>query len=165
VVNDRPGGSDVGRAGTVVWCDSPCYNRRLGTYAEWAYAVAFAGPERYRSFRESGLRPTGRFDPEGDFLGRGHEVSFDSLPGDDADSVEGCYRLPGAFWQVFTVSRADVPEARHRFETWPSGVTGVEFEVPRGVRVDRGYALRSLEGAFGPGPWAEVAGPDSLLLK
>lgn len=165
VVEDRPGGVAAGRLGTVVWCDGPCFNRRTGAWGEWAYVVAFADPERYRAFRESNLRATGRFDPEGAFLGRGFEFAFDTVIGDDEATVEGCYRLPGAFWQVFTFLKTDVSVLGHRFVTWPSGITGVEFNVPWGERIDRAYLVRSLEGVFGPGPWSEVDAPNSLMLK
>jgi hypothetical protein len=167
VVDDRPGpgASFAGRAGTVVWCDGPCFNARTGAWAEWAYSVYFTAADRYRSFRESNLRSAGQFDAEGDHLGRRFEVSFDSTPVDDAATVEGCFRLPGSFWQVFLFAKTDVPEPRHRPVTCDSGITGVEFEVPRGVKLDRGYVVRSMEEVFGPGPWAVAAGPDSLILK
>ena len=153
----------AGQPGTVIWCDPPV--RRRGEWTEGGYCVYFPGLERYASFLESSLRPTGRLDAEEAHLGQRFELSFDTVPGEDADVVEGSYRVPGRPWEIFLFTKKDVPEPRHSFSTWQSGITGIEFVLPRGTVLDRKAVLRGMAEAFGTEGWAEVRGPDSLLLK
>ena len=49
--------------------------------------------------------------------------------------------------------------------TWPSGISGVQFDVPDGVILNNDYVKRSMADAFAADSWIEVQGPDSLLLK
>lgn len=165
VVADRPGGDDLGREGAVVWRDRPCYNRRLQKWGEWAYCVCFAPEGRYRAFRESALEPTGRFDPPDAHRGREFEVSYDTALHDAMETVEGSFRAPGSFWRVFVVSRGDVATVTTAEGAWESGITGLEFEVPRESMLDHGFIVNLLTRAVGPGPWREVRGPDSMMLK
>lgn len=165
VINDRRGESYDGREGTVVWRDPPCFNARTGAWGAWAYCVYFEGSGRYRSFRESSLESGGVFDAESNHLGVQHELSFDSAPGDDMTSIEGCYRLPGAFWHVFTFTKSDASEFRHRSGEWGNGIEGVEFEVPEALTLDHDFVIKSLETLIGEGPWRVVQGPDSMILR
>lgn len=158
-------GLPAGGYGTVVWCDPPCYNRRTGAFAEWAYSVYLPSEDRYRSFRESNLYPTGESEPESAYFGRICEISFDSVMGSDMAGVEGCYRTPGVFWQVYTFSKEDVPDVIHRSNIWESGIKGVEFEIPEATTLDEGFVIRTMTAVLGGGPWVVVSGPDSLVLK
>ena len=113
---------------------------------------------------------TGEFGPEEAHRGRRHEISFDTGLEDDNPIVEGSYRVPGKFWQIFLFEKADdrgepVAELRHEFGTWRSGITGISFLAPEGDVVDKAYILRAFASVFGTDEWVVVRGPDSLLLK
>lgn len=164
VVAGGPGCREfTGHLGTVIWCDPAVYRR--GEWSEWGYCLYFPGLERYASFLESSLQPAGRLEPEEAHLGRRYELSFDTMPGEDADAVEGSYRVPGRLWEVFLFEKKDVPEPRHHLSTWRSGITGIEFILPRAAVLNREAVLRGMAEAFGTRDWTEVRGPDSLLLK
>ena len=120
---------------------------------------------RRHSLGESRLHPTGEFDSEENHLGKRFEVSFDTVAEDDTDIEEGCYRLPGRFWEVFVFVKADLADLRHALVTWPSGITGVQFDVPRSAMLERGYVIRAMSEVFAAESCAVVYGPDSLLLK
>jgi hypothetical protein len=153
----------TGQSGTVIWCDPAVYRR--GEWTEWGYCVYFPTLERYASFLEASLQPTGRLEPEEAHLGRRFELSFDTVPGEDADVVEGSYRVPGRPWEIFLFEKRDVPEPRHHLSTWRSGITGIEFTFPKRAVLDREAVLRGMSEAFATTDWVEVRGPDSLLLK
>src|SRR5689334_18662254 len=79
----------LGRTRTAIWCDPPNrFDRRAGAWMEWVYVVHVDDPVGYGSFAESGLRPTGEFDPEQAHLGTRHEISFDCVLGEDHPIVE-----------------------------------------------------------------------------
>jgi hypothetical protein len=165
IANGRMGDRFSGQRGTVIWCDRPWFSRRAGAWAEWGYCVSFPSLECCRSFLESDLIPTGEFDTEQSQLGTRYEISYDTVMGDDMGFVEGSYRLPGCLWQVFLFTNEDVPELRHSFGTWASGITGVEFKVPRGAPINHDYIVKAMSEVFGADSWAVVNGPDSLVLK
>mgnify|MGYP001081379305 CR=1 FL=1 len=99
-------------------------------------------------------------------MGNRYEISYDTgIDGDDTTTVEGSYRLPGHLWQIFLFSKEAVPELRHSFGTWKSGITGVEFEVPNAMTLNRELIVKAMTEVFGATAWIEVNGPDSLLLK
>ena len=83
--------------------------------------------------------------------------------------VEGTYRLPGRFWEVMVLRKADVPALRHRPSEppieWSSGITGTIFDVPRAAVLNRQYIQEALAVAFGTDGWVEVQGPDSMVLR
>ncbi len=81
------------------------------------------------------------------------------------DFVEGCFRLPGHFWEVTVFARADVTTPQRLPGNWDSGITGWVVHVPRDTRLDRDYVLRALSEAFGFQDWVQVEGPDSMLLR
>ena len=85
--------------------------------------------------------------------------------GEDMRAVEGSYRLPGQFWQIFLFSNEDVPELRHELGAWRSGITGVEFEVPGRIGINQDLIVRAMSDVFGVESWSIVPGPDSLVLK
>jgi hypothetical protein len=158
--------------GVVVWSDhtrftayDQGFKKPPRRWAEWIYSVYLYDREFYYSFRESQLQPTGRFDSEASFLGNGFEVSFDTVPAEDKNIEDGCYRLPRRFWEVFVFIKSDVVELRHQFVTWPSGITGIEFDVPEAAVLDREYVIRAMSDVFAAESFAVVHGPDSLVLK
>ncbi|AKJ08361.1 Hypothetical protein AA314_09987 [Archangium gephyra] len=164
VVADGPGCREfTGQLGTVIWCDPAVYRR--GEWTEWGYCVYFPTLDRYASFLESSLQPTGRLDAEEAHQGRRFELSFDTVVGEDADVVEGSYRVPGRPWEIFLFEKRDIAEPRHHFSTWRSGITGLEFFLPKRAVLDREAVLRGLAEVFSTQDWVEVRGPDSLLLK
>src|SRR5438874_133052 len=122
VASRRLGDRLVGQRGTVIWCDLPWFDGRTERWAEWGYAVSFPDLKSYSSFLESDLLPTGEFDSEESHLGIGYEISYDTVVSDDMGNLEGCYRIPGRLWQVFFFQNDDVPELRHNFGTWRSGI-------------------------------------------
>jgi hypothetical protein len=189
-INARMGEDVAGQQGTVIWCDQPCFSRRTGKWAEWAYSVYFPVLDRCRSFLESKLESTGDFDAEDAHLGKRFEISFDLVPLDDMTIVEGkyclnlpgrefwvpiedynrmegSYRIPGQFWQVYDFHKSDVPELRHHFEVWESGITDLAFDVPNEVVLYRDYLIRAMSLVFDTEPesWTVVRGPDSMLLR
>jgi hypothetical protein len=165
--------------GTILWCDLVQYSQYapFGSreppqrWSEWEYAVDVPDLDRCATLKEDRLRAIGEFDPEEAHLGRRFEISFDTGLGDDMDLVEGSYRIPGRFWQVFTFTKgrsgpgSSVPELRHHFHLWESGITGIVFDVPLKAVLDREYMLRAFAGVFGTEDWVEVRGPDSGLMK
>src|SRR5262245_37734993 len=135
IATARMGDRFAGKSGTVIWCRPPWFSRRTGSWKEWVYCISLPTLECYGSFLESDLKPTGEFDTEQAQLGNRDEISYDTVMSDDMDSiVEGSYRLPGQLWQVFTVTKKVVPELRHAFATWESGITGLEFQIPDKTR-------------------------------
>jgi hypothetical protein len=159
IVANQERGEFAGQRGTVIWCDPPWFDRRVGAWREWVYSVHVPGMDCYRSFLESDLEPTGEFDAEEVHRGRRFEISYDCRMSDDMRFVEGCYRLPGRHWQVFLFSNKAVPELRHGFGTWESEVTGVESEVPEGVRINHDFIVRAMSKVFGSGSWSASAVP------
>ena len=77
---------------------------------------------------------------------------------------QGVIRATGRF-RVFRLSGATLLLLRHSLVTWPSGIAGVQFDVPDGVILNNDYVKRSMADAFAADSWIEVRGPDSLLLK
>ena len=161
---DITGKQIAGRRGTVIWCRPAWCDPRTG-WKEWAYCVSFSVPETCLAFLESDLLPTGEIDtPESQF-GQRFEISYDTDSDDDSAILEGCYRLPSQFWQVFTIYQGSVPQLAHRFTTWESGITGVVMEVTKETTIDFGLVERSMSLVFGATTWERVAGPDSGFLK
>src|SRR5262249_11718888 len=93
------------------------------------------------------------------------EISYDLVMEEDMSFVEGCYRLPGRPWEVFIVSKMSIAEPEHTFGKWDSGVTGVTFRVPRGMKVNKAVVEELLSSALGVACWREVRGPDSIMLR
>ncbi len=164
IAPDITGEQIAGRRGTIIWSRA-WFDLRIG-WKEWSYCVSFPVPEACLAYRESDLLPTGEINTLESQLGRRFVISYDTGLTEDTAILEGCYRLPGHRWQVFTISRDDVPRlATHRFVAWESGITGVEFEVPREFAINYDYVQTSMSQIFGAETWAVVAGPDSGFLK
>ena len=164
--------------GTILWRDlreycqfaPPGFEGTPGRWSQWEYAVALPDFASCPTFEEDRLEATGEFETEDAHLGRRHEISFDTGLEADNDLVEGSYRVPGAFWQIF-LFRKEVDEGqslgalRHRFAEWPSGITGIAFDAPATDVIDREYIFRAFATVFGTDDWVEVRGPDSMLMK
>ncbi len=149
-----------GQRGTILWRDWSAAGR-----GRWLYVVHLREAARCPTFSESDLSTEGRFDDESDHLGRGAEVSFDIVLEADNAFVEGCYRLPGRYWEVMVFRKADVPQLHRQAGRWDSGITGTCFSVPASAKLDRDFVLRALGEAFGHADWAQVEGPDSMVLR
>lgn len=160
-------------SGTILWRDLVHYSQNGSSdfagpprrWSGWEYSVYVPDFDCCATLGESRLEATGEFDPEEDHLGRRFEISFDTGLSDDETIVEGSYRVPGKLWQIFLFLKDSVPELRHRITEWPSGITGIQFEVPREDVLDRDYILRAFSSVFETDDWVEVRGPDSLLMK
>lgn len=93
------------------------------------------------------------------------EISFDLVMEEDMEFVEGTFRLPGFWWQVFIFSRSDVEELQITPSTWDSGVTGVFVRFSRSERLDQAAVERVLSASLGVNEWVVVRGPDSMHLR
>jgi len=165
IANGRMGADFAGKRGMVIWSDRPWFDRRAEAWREWTYCVSFVTPECCRSFLESDLQRTGEFGTEQSQLGIRHEISYDTVLDDDTGYVEGSFRLPGRFWQIFAFENADVPEIRHSFGTWESGISSVVFEVPRRVHINHSSIVEVMSKVFEATSWVVVTGPDSMILR
>jgi hypothetical protein len=165
-------------SGTILWRDlvqyspfaTPGSQGAPERWSQWEYAVDLPDFACCPTFEEARLQATGEFDPEDAHLGRRFEISFDTGLEDDNSVVEGTYRIPGQFWQVFLFQKESsfgesISELRPRSSVWESGMTGIEFDVPRGAVLDKEYIFRAFSSVFGTADWVEVRGPDSLLMK
>ena len=161
----------AGRQGVVVWSEYTRFSvydqglKKPRRWSEWVYSVHLPDRDCYSSFRESQLQSAGCLDSEKNYFSNRFEVSFDTVPVDDTPVLEGCYRLPGRFWEVFAFVKEDLEELQHDLVTWPSGITGVQFDVPESAVLDRDYVIRAMTSAFVADSCTVVYGPDSLLLK
>jgi hypothetical protein len=175
LITDKTGRSLLG---TILWRTLVWYRQYAppgcmgtpGRWSQWEYIVDLPDLACCPAFEESRLETTGAFDPEEAHLGRRFEISFDTGLEADNRIVEGSYRVPGRFWQAFLFRKEGTPgesvsELRHDFRTWQSGITGIEFDVPRDAILDREYLRRAFASVFGTDDWVEVRGPDSLLMK
>lgn len=115
---------------------------------------------------DSDLQPTAEFDTEESQFGSRYEISYDTVvEGEESGTLEGSYRLPDRPWQVFLFEHGDVPEIQHSFGIWRSGITGIEFVVPRSTPINCDCITRAMSEIFGTDAWAVVRGPDSIYLK
>jgi hypothetical protein len=154
-----------GRFGTILWRD-PDWIRKPPPWASgWLYLVFFTPANVYRTLFESELQSEGTFDPEVAHLGIRSEFSSDIILEEDMTWIEGIYRLPGHFWEVMVFGKKDVTELRFQMGKTCSGTPGIWFDVPNHTRLDREYVRKALEAAFGHTDWAEVSGPDSMVLR
>jgi hypothetical protein len=154
-----------GEHGTILWRDSCSLEKRQHQSDSWMYVVSIAARECCRTFWESDLHSEGIFENETVHIGKRAEISFDVVMEPDMDVIEGSYRRPGRFWQVSIFTKDDVPSLRYRPSSWPSGMTGIVFRVPRKVELNREYAVWAMSRAFGHPDWVEVKGPDSIALR
>lgn len=93
------------------------------------------------------------------------EISYDLVMDTDNDFAEGSYRVDNGDWQVFIVSKRDVPDATIEPSIWDSGATGVIITMPRGTCLDKGLVERLLSDHLKVMHWMETHGPDSMILR
>jgi hypothetical protein len=93
------------------------------------------------------------------------EISYDLVMGDDMDFAEGCYRLPGKTWEVFTATKRKIADAQYRSFQWDSGVSGILLHVPEATRLNKTLVEELLSSALGVAGWREVKGPDSIMIR
>jgi hypothetical protein len=159
------GGPYLGQQGTVLWRDGYYARREPDRARRWQYVVHLSDTGCCRTFFEAALESVGEFASESAHLGVRPEVSFDTVLEDDNAFIEGCYRVPGRFWQVIVFTRGHEQELRWMSSRWDSGITGTVFYVPATARLDRTFVLRALSQAFGLEGWEQVQGPDSIVLR
>ncbi len=139
---------------TIVWLDA---------YPERTFYVLELDHGGYACARADELEVTGRSTSMA-HLGTRPELGHDLI---DASSFhEGVFRLPGRFWQVFTVHPTDVERlVVHASCTWPSGITGITIETPAGLQLTVSQVEHQLAVACGVASWTIVRGPDSMWLR
>ena len=93
------------------------------------------------------------------------EISYDVVMDADNSFTEGSFRVGDGRWQVFIVSKRDVPEVTIKPSTWDSGVTGVVIKLPRESCLDKRLVERLLSRHFNVFEWVEARGPDSMSLR
>jgi hypothetical protein len=95
------------------------------------------------------------------------EISYDLIMEEDMSFVEGCYRLEGGEWEVFTIthSRNGRPPGVWKNLTWASGVKGMNAVVLETTKLNKLSVLNVLSDALGVSEWLEVHGPDSIVLR
>jgi hypothetical protein len=104
-------------------------------------------------------------------MGQRPEISFDTVLKGDNAFVEGCYRLPGAFWQVVIFQKAEVPDrcwqpsVWKKPTTWEGEIGGIVIRFPRESAMSRDALMQAMCQAVGYEEWAEVEGPDSTMLR
>jgi hypothetical protein len=167
VCTGRLGAQFREKEGTVIWQCAPEFDRRNNRWTEWIHCVSLPALQASQWFLESDLNPLAAYDSEQDHLGKGYELSFDTEVGVDMEMVEGCYRTLGRFWHVFSFAKANRFRPLCRFRRWPSGIAGVEFDVPRNVELNTLYIIMSLTDLYNVNvsDWTFVRGPDSFYLK
>lgn len=158
--------------GTIIWSEYTRFSQYYHgipnppkRWGEWLYCVCVDDTGNCYSLLESKLESMGEFDLEANHLGKRCEISFDTVAEEDSESMEGCYRLTGRFWEVFYFAKTDSTPHEPIKITWPSGLPGIEFEVPRTAILNREYIIHALSQVFSVESWTIVSGPDSLLLK
>jgi hypothetical protein len=95
------------------------------------------------------------------------EITFDLVMKESMDFVEGCYRLEGGAWQVFTFVRTqglENVEVRKDL-VWKSGVTGLSIFVGDDTALNKSTVIQMLADALAVTNWSEVQGPDSIQLR
>src|SRR5262249_41171652 len=145
-----------GQRGAVLWCDPYYARREPDRPGRWLYVVHLTQADCCRTFFESDLESAGRSDPALAHLGTRPEISLDTMLEAENAFIEGCYRLPGRFWEVMIFTRADVPELCQRPSQWESGITGTIFYVPRDFKLDWNALVQALSEAFGYEGWVQV---------
>ena len=95
------------------------------------------------------------------------EITWDLVMLDDMAFAEGCFRLDGETWQVFTARKCregEQPSVRTGLR-WDSGVQGINITLAREGLLNKTTLLRVMSSALGVERWTEVRGPDSMVLR
>ncbi len=153
-----PASPDLPDEGTAIWFDS-----WYGTHV-----VELDG--RYRCWKEEELEYLGDVAPEAAFLGRTHEISFDTHGPGGGPCVEGCLRRPGTFWECLFVRAVEWEEGSPRLPriataVWRSGIKGHLVEAPKGFACVHADVTRLVAELLEVSAFNSVLGPDSIWLK
>ena len=156
----------LGQEGIILWRDLVKLRREPGGPREprRIYVVEFPSQECCLTCNEWNLSSTGQFDPAEAHLGKGYEISFDTILEDDSRISGGSFRMPGKFWHVFVVERDNVTELRYRMGNRRSGIGCVDIQVPQSVTLSQRTVIEAMNVVFGEVDWKIVYGPDSLIL-
>ncbi len=172
VISENPRRSQWnGKRGTIAWLDSYYVLQQPRDADRWTYIVHLPTQGKWISFSQSDLASEGTFEPESALLGDRPEISFDIILEEDNDRAEGSYRLPGEFWNVAIFEKADAPELRckpavwRKPTVWESEIPGVVIQFPQAAKMGRDDILRAMSHFFHVGEWAEISGPDSIVLR
>ena len=86
---------------------------------------------------------------------------------EDMPFAEGCYRLNGGDWKVFTATKARPhrPAGVRIGVKWASGVTGVNIVFLEDAKINRASVMRVMSEVLDVEDWREVDGPDSMKLR
>lgn len=168
VANTRLGEGFHGKEGTAIWQFPAEYDSRNRCWTEWLHCVAIPKLKLCQWFLETDLLPLRIYDSERDHLGTHYEIAFDTASATDHESevIQGCYRVPGRFWQIFEFHRGDVAEPSHEFYRADSGILGVEFEVPINAVLNAEYVVTAFANLYGTKAtdWTIANGPDSFYM-
>ena len=96
------------------------------------------------------------------------EITFDLIMTEDMPFVEGCYRLPGEAWEVFIfthLNNGPYGIGVWKDLIWDSGVRGLNAVMPADTKLSKETVFNVLSQALGVAEWAEVRGPDSIVLR
>jgi hypothetical protein len=160
-----------GEEGTVVSMDSYYVRREPSHPDQWLYVVHLPTHNSWRTFRQIDLELRVGFELESNHFGTRPEISFDTVLEENNDWAEGSYRLPGEFWKVVIFKRDDVdvllcePSKWPKPTKWEREVAGVVIRFPRTASMGREDLLGAMSNVFGHNDWAQVHGPDSIVLR
>jgi hypothetical protein len=95
------------------------------------------------------------------------EIAWDLVMSEDMPFAEGCYRLNGGDWKVFTATKARPhrPAGVRIGVKWASGVTGVNIVLLEDAKINRASVMRVMSEVLDVEDWREVDGPDSMKLR
>ncbi len=154
------------KVGTVIWQARPDSGSLHPLPRPWFYCVYVPFLDVYQWFLDPDLEPLDQFDDVRLYYGVRPELSFDTEAADDMEVIEGCYRLPGRFWEVFEYRRRGVPQSSRRRLIWPSGIAGIVCDVPMRETLSIAYVISSMSRHFhvAAREWSIVRGPDSFYM-
>lgn len=153
----------ISASGTIIWRDLASVGSRPSRRM-WIYVVNVPTQHCHAHLLESQIQSAGDFDREEMHFGHGYELSFDTIIEGHEKYIEGSYRLPGKFWEVFTLSRKDTVEIHHHRSTCRSGIACLNLQVPDTDPLDHSFVINVMHSVLGGSGWQVVHGPDSIYL-
>ncbi|RYF44227.1 MAG: hypothetical protein EOO38_18230, partial [Cytophagaceae bacterium] len=90
------------------------------------------------------------------------EIAWDLVMSEDMPFAEGCYRLNGGDWKIFTATKArpNCPAGVRIDVKWASGVTGMNIVLLEVAQINRASLMRVMSEVLNVEDWREVDGPD-----
>lgn len=153
-----------GASGTIIWRVLVSNGSGATRRFQWTYIVFVPSQHVHVRLSESSIQSADGFDREEMHWGEGCELSFDTIIEGHEKYIEGSYRLPGKFWEVFTLSRKDTTEIRHHRTTRSCGISRLHLQIPDSGTLDHSVVIDVLEVVLGVKGWQVVRGPDSMFL-